>query len=294
MLTLALSATVTPNVLEYVRESLQLQAPVRLYKESLYCIIITYLVSEIKKLGFEKLDFVVCPHSAAFAIPKTMIFVDRQGILNYNYEPGFFQGSKKKATILLQTFLEPGSAIQLTPASKVQLLASILGAAKSVKARAEGREFYTTKIGRYIKSFDKALPGPHTRLLYNGRVKVHGNVLCQLRSSINRLNKYLAKINAVETEQCKCSRGEESVDPFLFRCLRWSSFRGEIRRLAGQWWGDISYLLGGWSGEQKDGALAKWKPTNEMVRATINFAIAMGRLENKKAEREERDSSDNK
>ena len=59
------------------------------------------------------------------------------------------------------------------------------------------------------------------------------------------------------------------------------------------WWGDTSHLLGGWSGEQKDGALAKWKPTNEMVTATINFPIATGRLEDKRAEREKRDSSDN-
>ena len=51
---------------------------------------------------------------------------------------------------------------------------------------------------------------------------------------------------------------------------------GEIHRLAGQQCGDTSYLLGGWSGEQKDGVLAKWRPTNEMRNATINFAIATG------------------
>ena len=67
---------------------------------------------------------------------------------------------------------------------------------------------------------------------------------------------YIEKINAVDTEQCKCGRGEELVDHFLFRCPRWSSFRGEIRRREGRRWGDTSYLLGGWSGEQKDGALA--------------------------------------
>ena len=168
------------------------------------------------------------------------------------------------------------------------LLASVMGAAKSAKLVQTSERFYTAKVGRFTKSFDKALPGPHTRLLYNGRVKLHANVLCQLRSGINRLNKYLAKINAVETEQCKCGRGEESVDHFLFRCPRWINFRGEIRRLAGHRWGDTSYLLGGWSGEQKDGALAKWRPTNEMVTATINFAIATGRLEDRREEREER------
>ena len=109
--------------------------------------------------------------------------------------------------------------------------------------------------------------------------------LCQLRSGINRLNKYLAKINAVQSDQCKCGKGEESVDHFLFRCPRWSIYRREIRRLVGRRWGDTSYLLGGWSGEQKDGDVVKWKPANEMVTATINFAMATGRLEYKRKER---------
>ena len=84
---------------------------------------------------------------------------------------------------------------------------------------------------------------------------------------------------------------EESVDHFLFRCPRWSNTRGEIRRLAGRRWGDTSYLLGGWSGEQKDGELAKWKPSNEMVTATINLAIATGRLEDRREERVESEDS---
>ena len=48
-----------------------------------------------------------------------------------------------------------------------------------------------------------------------------------------------------------------------------------------------SYLLAGWSREQKYGELAKLKPINEMVTATINFAIAMGRLEDRGEERRE-------
>ena len=167
-----------------------------------------------------------------------------------------------------------------------------MGVTKAAKLVQMSERFYTAKVGRFTKSFDKALLGPHTCLLYNGRVKLHANVLCQLRSDINQLNKYLAKINAVDIEQCKCGRGEESVDHFLFRCLRWINFRGEICRLAGHRWGDTSYLLGRWSGEQKDEALVKWRPTNEMVTATINFAIVTDRLEDRREEREERNSSD--
>lgn len=46
----------------------------------------------------------------------------------------------------------------------------------------------------------------------------------------------------------------------------------------------------------EDEVLTKWRSTNEIITATINFAIITGRLENrreKKEEREERDNSDN-
>ena len=49
----------------------------------------------------------------------------------------------------------------------------------------------------------------------------------------------------------------------------------------------------GWSGEQNDGVLAKWRSTNEMVTASINFPIATGRLEDRREEKEESDDSDN-
>ena len=63
-----------------------------------------------------------------------------------------------------------------------------------------------------------------------------------------------------------------------------------LRRLAGRRWGDTSYMLGGWSGEKKDGEVVKCKPANEMVIATINFAIATGRLEDKRKGGEESSS----
>lgn len=146
--------------------------------------------------------------------------------------------------------------------------------------------FYSDKTSRFTKSFDKALPGAHTCLLYNGRSKLQVRILCQLRSGMNWLNKYLARINAVELEECTCRKRTESVDHFLFRCPRWGGLRGEIRRLAGRRWGDTSYFLGGWSGKIKGGPLKDWKPTNEMITATINFAIASKRLEDRRGQRE--------
>lgn len=76
VLILALSKRVTSNVLEYVLKFLQLQVPVQLYKELLDHPNFTYLVLEIKKPGFEKLDSDGSPYITAFKIPKIMILID--------------------------------------------------------------------------------------------------------------------------------------------------------------------------------------------------------------------------
>ena len=56
--------------------------------------------------------------------------------------------------------------------------------------------------------------------------------------------------------------------------------------------GDLSYAPGGWSNERKDGHLDKWTPQAAMVSATINFAIATGRLEDRSDERSEEKSEE--
>lgn len=48
----------------------------------------------------------------------------------------------------------------------------------------------------------------------------------------------------------------------------------------------LSFALGDWSNERKDGTLHSWKPSQEMVSATIKFAIATNRWSDKKEERE--------
>lgn len=64
-------------------------------------------------------------------------------------------------------------------------------------------------------------------------------------------------------------------------------FRPELRAAAGHRWGDLSYALGGWSNERKDGPLDKWFPATNMILATIKFAIATGRLEDRSNENDE-------
>ena len=160
----------------------------------------------------------------------------------------------------------------------------------------EGRRLYLAPpppwvkppTGKFTHRIDKALPGKHTETLYKGRSKVEAGVLCQLRSGMCRLNGYLAKIGAAEWSMCECGRESESVDHFLFRCPQWLEQRESLFKLArkANRWGDLSFALGGWSSERKDGSPQSWKPTQEMVSATIKFAMATNRLSDKREESE--------
>ena len=69
------------------------------------------------------------------------------------------------------------------------------------------------------------------------------------------------KLGVADSEECSCKRGKEMVDhfPFPFRCGKRSIVRAthKIRELADNRCGDTGYLLGGWSGEGKDGSGGK-------------------------------------
>lgn len=129
----------------------------------------------------------------------------------------------------------------------------------------EGQRLYLASLppwdkpptGKYTHRIDKALPGKHTETLYKGRSKAEAGVLCQLRSGMCRLNSYLAKIGVAESDICECGRESESVDHFLFRCPQWLEQRQSLFKLArkANRWGDLSFALGGWSSERKDGSL---------------------------------------
>ena len=74
---MALSATLTPNVLEYIRKSLNMRDSVRLYKRPMDRPNIMQMVAKIKTpKEFDELAFLVPTAGAASAIPKTMVFVD--------------------------------------------------------------------------------------------------------------------------------------------------------------------------------------------------------------------------
>jgi hypothetical protein len=68
----------------------------------------------------------------------------------------------------------------------------------------------------------------------------------------------------MDTADCQCGEGEESIQYVLLHCPRWTAVRAGLRAGAGDRCGDVSYLLGGWglkkhweTGEPLDGPKEK-------------------------------------
>lgn len=127
----------------------------------------------------------------------------------------------------------------------------------------------------WVKRVDAALPGKHTRQLYDRLSRKEASVLAQLRTGMARLNGYLYRINVAQTDQCDCGQARETVEHFLFRCRRWTALRTEMLQCTNTHRGNISFFLGGKSPSDKQ----DWTPNVESVRASIRFAIATGRLD---------------
>lgn len=64
-------------------------------------------------------------------------------------------------------------------------------------------------VGRHSRRVDIAFPGKHTRQLYDRLSWKEASVLAQLRTKMARLNGYLFRINAAETDQCACGQARD-------------------------------------------------------------------------------------
>jgi hypothetical protein len=70
------------------------------------------------------------------------------------------------------------------------------------RPQAAARNGLPENVGRHVKPVDAALPGKHTRQLYDRLSWKEASVLAQLWTDMARLNDYLYPINAAETDQC--------------------------------------------------------------------------------------------
>jgi hypothetical protein len=98
----------------------------------------------------------------------------------------------------------------------------------NAKKTQPGSKRQPESIGKYSKWIDRALPGPHTCLLYDPLTNQEACILAQLRTGMIRLNSYLFRIGAETSADCTCGRAQETVKHFLFRCTRWTAFRDEM------------------------------------------------------------------
>jgi ribonuclease HI len=144
----------------------------------------------------------------------------------------------------------------------------------------------TNRIERryFSKHIDQALPGPHTRKLYDHLNKADAGLLAQLRTGKNRLHTYLARIGARDSDKCECGREAETVAHFLVRCPRWRRQRDELQLYRHPRWGDFAFWLGAWTGrldrEGKyiDGDPKRWQPNIKAVKDILQFIRMTKRL----------------
>ncbi|KJZ69825.1 hypothetical protein HIM_10778 [Hirsutella minnesotensis 3608] len=98
--------------------------------------------------------------------------------------------------------------------------------------QARAREQLPESVGRYSKRIDKALPGRHTRAIYDSLKREESDVLAQLRTGMIRLNSYLCRIGAADSGLCDCGQATETVEHFLFRCKNWTAQREILLKCA--------------------------------------------------------------
>lgn len=144
------------------------------------------------------------------------------------------------------------------------------------KRKLKAERYIPENIGQYTKRVDTALPGKHTRALYDEGTWKERSILAQLRTGMLGLNYYLHRIKESASELCPCGKERETVAHLLFRCRKWTMYRQEMLECTETQRGNLSFYLGGKSA--LDGP--KWKPNMAAVRATIRFVMATGRLDN--------------
>jgi hypothetical protein len=171
----------------------------------------------------------------------------------------------------------------IPPPAETVSISVIYARGKAANYTPRQEKFYRAKTRKFLQKIDKALPGKHTKKLYNSLDRVDAAILAQLRTNISRLNTYLYKIKVAETDKCE-SGALETVQHFLFLCPRWRQKRQGIRVAHGNRYCNISYALGGYLDHRENGKIVngekdKWKLDWNAVKATIEFVKATGRLQ---------------
>lgn len=106
-----------------------------------------------------------------------------------------------------------------------KMRSTVLGTAKA-KLRPERN--LPDNVGKLSKKIDTALPGKHTRELYDKCTWMEASILTQLRTGMSKLNESLFRIKAMPSDQSACGQATETAEHFLLRCAQWTTQRTEI------------------------------------------------------------------
>ena len=94
---------------------------------------------------------------------------------------------------------------------------------------------------RRIRRDAKVTSGPKLYYSYGRSTTAK---LAQLRTGHCRLNSYLYRFNIVESAECQCGEGKETVEHFLLVCKRYTEERKILRRRVNSDGMKVRYLLG--------------------------------------------------
>src|SRR5437667_6697274 len=90
------------------------------------------------------------------------------------------------------------------------------------------------------------------------------DVVCitRLRTGHCHLNEYLHRFNIIETSECECGAGKETVEHYLLNCELYDEERDRLRRRVGAQGMRMSLLLG----------------DNEIIKETVEYIERTGRF----------------
>ncbi|KAJ5288337.1 hypothetical protein N7508_011112 [Penicillium antarcticum] len=186
-----------------------------------------------------------------------------------------------RAHTLARKAAEVNSEVNPPPWARVQLRASALRWARANVKQHRKDNFQLWTTGQFTRQLDSALPGPHTKMLYDSLDREKASILAQLRTGHARLNGYLHRIGKTDSDLCECGVERETVPHFLLRCTRWNEQRRALIEAVGPNLGSLSQMLGGKPeivGDASEPNDRAWKPDVRIVRAVIAFAMETGRL----------------
>lgn len=76
--------------------------------------------------------------------------------------------------------------------------------------------------GKYTWKLDQALPGKHTRKLYDGLTSYGASILIQARTEHCYLRSCLFGLKLSDTSECECGAGRETTRHVILQCQRWT------------------------------------------------------------------------